>query len=140
MGGNTISKNKITWAEAPWWRKIVGGIIFVITVLTLGGLAAGFVLDELYQGHQVCTVESAKFNSSSGGNKGPSAYRSIHVETSDCGTIVITDTRYPYDMNDAALLEFLQNNKGKKFEFVTKFVQFPDALSSFGISSTEPVE
>ncbi|WP_272878958.1 hypothetical protein [Rothia nasimurium] len=43
-------------------------------------------------------------------------------------------------MNDAALLEFLQAHEGKKFVFVTKFVQFPDALSSFGIASTQPVE
>lgn len=135
-----MSQQRISWAETPLWRKITVIVLTICSWLLFIGLGARFILNELYEGQQVCTVDSAKFNSGSGGSRGLSAYRSIHVQSSDCGTIVITHTKYPEDMNDAALLEFLQANEGKKFEFVTKFVQFPDALGSFGITSTEPIE
>lgn len=135
-----MSRQRISWEETPLWRKIAIIVLSIFFSLLFIGLGARFVLNELYQGEQVCTVDSAKFNNSSGGSRGPSAYRSIHIESSDCGPMVITNTRYSEGMNDAALLEFLQANEGKKFVFVTKYVQFPDALSCWGIASTEPVE
>lgn len=132
-------RKKVSWAEAPLWRKfitIILGVIFCSLFIFLG---VREVLDYAASGTKICTVDSAKFNSSNGGNRGPSAYRSIHVQSSDCGTIVIRPTRYPDNMNDAALLEFLQAHEGEKFEFVTDYVQFPDALGAQGITSTTPI-
>ncbi|WP_272879201.1 hypothetical protein [Rothia nasimurium] len=43
-------------------------------------------------------------------------------------------------MNEAALVEFLQDHQGEKFEFVTDFIQFPDALGAQGITSTQSIE
>lgn len=132
-------RQRVSWADAPLWRKIVTVILVGLSFALFTFLGARWILNNMFTGTQVCTVDSAKFNSSNGGSRGPSAYRSIHVESSDCGKIVIVPTRYPEGMNDAALLEFLQAHEGEKFEFVTKFVQFPDALSSFGITSTTAV-
>lgn len=137
-----MRKKKVTWAEAPWWQKIYGGIVMAITFLTLGGLGASYILDLFFPGTQICTVDSARLRNGGGGNGGPSASRSVRIESSDCGLIVITSVRYSgeEDMNEAALVEFLQEHQGEKFEFVTDFVQFSDALGAQGIRSTEPVQ
>lgn len=138
-----MSKNKITWAEAPWWRKIVSGFITIFSILIFLSVGASSFLNLLFPGSQVCTVDSARLRSSSGGNGGASASRSVRIESSDCGLIVITSVRYSggEDMNEAALVEFFQGHLGEKFEFVTDYVQYSDGvLGSQGISSTEPVE
>lgn len=136
-------KRKVTWAEAPRWQKIFGGAVVTISIFIFGGLALKGSLDLLFPGSQVCTVDSARLRNSSGGNGGASPSRSVRIESSDCGLIVITSVRYSgsEDMNEAALVEFLQANEGKRFEFITDYIQFPgDVLGSQGISSTEPVE
>ncbi|WP_237197843.1 hypothetical protein [Rothia nasimurium] len=143
-----MSRDKVSWAEAPWWRKIIGGIILGCTVLLFAGLGVSSFLDRFFPGTQVCTVDSARLRNSSGGNGGATASRSVRIESSDCGLIVITSVRYSgdEDMNEAALVEFLQEHQGEKFEFVTNYVQFPsglwfpDSLGSQGIASTEPVK
>lgn len=83
-----------------------------------------------------------RLRNSSGGNGGATASRSVRIESSDCGLIVITSVRYSgdTDMNEAALVEFLQDHQGEKFEFVTDFIQFPDALGAQGITSTQSIE
>lgn len=137
-----MSRQRISWEEAPLWRKIATIVLSICSVLLFIGLGTSYVLDLFFPGTQICTVDSARLRNSGGGNGGPSASRSVRVESSDCGLIVITSVRYSGEenMNEAALVEFLQEHQGEKFEFVTDFVQFSDALGAQGIRSTEPVE
>lgn len=63
-------RQRVSWADAPLWRKIVTVILVGLSFALFTFLGARWILNNMFTGTQVCTVDSAKFNSSNGGEPG----------------------------------------------------------------------
>ena len=139
MGNKLVQTQKLTLRQ-----KVIGYSVLSLAGVILFGLVVvwpvGHFVNTHFTGTKICTVVSSELDDSSSGKGTPTPSRSLTIESSDCGPIVITSVKSPNSMNQASLNAFFNEHQGQKFEFITEYFQFPDSLGSFGITSTEPVK